>query len=72
MTIIQASLCSNCRREAPRECDGKTYKVQEWPSYRLVCRGSDAENFIRVDGTLKFREVVGHGISYERDLKEMT
>ncbi len=69
MTIVQASVCSNCRKEVPRQCDGKTYRVDDWD--RLVCRGSDADSFIRIDGALKFRVVVGHGISYECDLKEM-
>lgn len=63
MAIMKADVCSNCRKLVPDQCDGKTYRVEQWR--RLVCLGSDGENFIDIRGERRFKIVVGHGHSYD-------
>src|ERR1044072_8408420 len=66
MSLLNVTICSNCRRLVPGQCDGKLYRVSEWgPTSRLVCKGSDGAGF-RVPN--KFRVVRGHGIEYDVDL----
>jgi hypothetical protein len=70
MTIEQAKICSNCRKEVPKNCDGRVFVPEGWS--RSVCKGSDGESFLEIDGQLRFKVVMGHGCSYDVNLTEIS
>jgi hypothetical protein len=72
--IIDAKICSNCRRFVPQACDGVVYRSAEpTPNLaRLLCRGRDGEDFHTRGGVLHYRQVVAHGIHYDIPLTRVT
>ena len=61
--IISGTLCSNCQKIVPDQCDGIVYHIEEWK--RLLCRGTDGDGFeTDADGFLRFRLVRGFGESW--------
>ena len=44
------TFCSNCRKEVPKDCHGRVYRVSDWK--RKVCRGSDGDSSSTVSSAL--------------------
>ena len=72
--IIDAKICSNCRRLVPGGCDGQLYRsaVKTDNFSRLVCRGRDGPEMGTYHGRPCYTLTMGHGVAFDIPLVEVT
>jgi hypothetical protein len=71
--IIDAKICSNCRRLVPGGCDGRLYRaaVNTDKLSRFVCRGRDGPELATYHGRLCYTLTMGHGVAFDIPLMEV-
>ena len=66
--IVNAAVCSNCKKLVPEKCDGRTFKLPQEGWARAVCRGRDGDD---VDvANMRYLVTVGHGNRHWTPMEE--